>query len=54
MAIADRVGSIAPAVPVHVLGIPAQFIAHSSNPDHILSRLGLDGDGIAATIRERC
>jgi 1-deoxy-D-xylulose-5-phosphate synthase len=54
MAIADRVGAIAPAVPIHVLGIPSRFLAHSSSPDHILSQLGLDGDGIAATIRERC
>jgi 1-deoxy-D-xylulose-5-phosphate synthase len=54
MAIADRVGAIAPAVPVHVLGIPARFLAHAANPDHILSQLGLDADGIAATIRDRC
>jgi 1-deoxy-D-xylulose-5-phosphate synthase len=54
MAIADRIGAIAPAVPVHVLGIPARFLAHAANPDHILSQLGLDADGIADTIRERC
>jgi len=54
MTIADRIGAIAPAVPVHALGIPARFIPHSSSPDHILGQLGLDADGIARTIRERC
>jgi deoxyxylulose-5-phosphate synthase len=45
---------VAPAVPVHVLGIPARFIPHSANQDHILGQLGLDADGIVRTIRERC
>jgi 1-deoxy-D-xylulose-5-phosphate synthase len=54
MTIADRIGAIAPAVPVHVLGIPAQFIPHAASPDHILGQLGLDADGIARTIRESC
>jgi 1-deoxy-D-xylulose-5-phosphate synthase len=54
MTIADRVGALAPAVPVHVLGIPARFIPHAASPDQILGQLGLDADGIARTIRERC
>ena len=54
MTIADRIGAIAPAVPVHALGIPARFIPHCASPDHILGQLGLDADGIARTIRERC
>ncbi len=54
MTIADRIGAMAPAVPVHALGIPARFIPHSASPDQILGQLGLDADGIARTIRERC
>jgi 1-deoxy-D-xylulose-5-phosphate synthase len=54
MTIADRVGAMAPAVPVHALGIPARFIPHCASPDQILGQLGLDADGIARTIRERC
>ena len=54
MTIADRIGALAPAVPVHVLGIPDRFIPHAASPDHILGQLGLDADGIARTIRERC
>jgi 1-deoxy-D-xylulose-5-phosphate synthase len=52
--IADRVGALAPAVPVHVLGIPSEFIPHSASPDKILAELGLDADGIVRTIRETC
>jgi 1-deoxy-D-xylulose-5-phosphate synthase len=54
MTIADRIGAIAPAVPVHVRGIPAQFIPHAASPDHILGQLGLDAEGIARAIRESC
>jgi 1-deoxy-D-xylulose-5-phosphate synthase len=54
MTIADRIGALAPAVPVHVRGIPAQFIPHAASPDHILGQLGLDTDGIARAIRESC
>lgn len=35
---------------VITLGVPTQFIAHGK-PDAILARLGLDGEGIAATTR---
>jgi 1-deoxy-D-xylulose-5-phosphate synthase len=48
MAIADRIGSLAPAVPVEVLGLPARFMPHAERPEQILSRLGLDADGIEA------
>ena len=48
------IGGLAPAVPCHVLGIPARFIPHAASPDHILAQLGLDADGIAHTIRDRC
>jgi 1-deoxy-D-xylulose-5-phosphate synthase len=50
MTIADQIGAIAPEVPVHVLGIPTRYIPQAK-PDDILARLGLDADGIAATIR---
>ena len=41
------------AVPAHaVLGVPLQFIAHAK-PDVILSRLGLDAEGVADTVRRR-
>jgi 1-deoxy-D-xylulose-5-phosphate synthase len=50
MTIADRVGALAPAVPVEVLGVPTRFIPQAK-PDRILAQLGLDGDGIAAAAR---
>ncbi|MFV0258567.1 MAG: 1-deoxy-D-xylulose-5-phosphate synthase [Acidimicrobiales bacterium] len=37
---------------VDVLGVPTEYIAHD-NPDVILARLGLDGPGVAASIRAR-
>ena len=36
---------------VHVLGVPTTFIPHD-DADTILGRLGLDGPGIAATVRQ--
>jgi 1-deoxy-D-xylulose-5-phosphate synthase len=50
MTICERLGSMAPSVPVTVLGVPAAFIPHAK-PDVILARLGLDGAGIAAAVR---
>jgi 1-deoxy-D-xylulose-5-phosphate synthase len=44
-------GPATPAPPVISLGIPRSYIAQGK-PDHILARLGLDGPGIAASIRE--
>jgi 1-deoxy-D-xylulose-5-phosphate synthase len=35
---------------VEVLGVPVQFVPHG-NPDQILARLGLDAEGIVATVR---
>jgi 1-deoxy-D-xylulose-5-phosphate synthase len=35
---------------VHVVGVPTNFISHNK-PDRILAALGLDADGIAATVR---
>jgi 1-deoxy-D-xylulose-5-phosphate synthase len=35
---------------VEVLGVPAAFFAHG-RADQILARLGLDGDGIARSVR---
>jgi 1-deoxy-D-xylulose-5-phosphate synthase len=46
----DRIGAIAPAVPVEVLGTPMRFIPHG-DPKRIHARLGLDPDGIAASAR---
>jgi 1-deoxy-D-xylulose-5-phosphate synthase len=51
-AIADAIGAIRPEVPVDVLGTPNRFIPHGE-AHHILARLGLDADGIAARLRER-
>jgi 1-deoxy-D-xylulose-5-phosphate synthase len=35
---------------VTVLGVPVRFIPHGK-PDDILASVGLDADGIAATVR---
>ncbi len=50
MTIADRVHAISRTVPVEVLGIPTKFIPQGK-AERILALLGLDADGIAATIR---
>jgi 1-deoxy-D-xylulose-5-phosphate synthase len=50
MAIADQVHGIDPHRQVEVLGIPTRFIPQGK-PEHILAKLGLDADGIAATVR---
>ncbi len=51
MTIEDRLGAIAPATLVEVLGTPTRFLPHDGRPERILARLGLDADGIAATVR---
>ena len=51
MTIEDRIGALAPAVPVDVLGTPSRFIAHDGRPERILAQLGLDADGIATAVR---
>ena len=51
MSIADRIGALAPAVPIHVMGTPARFIAHDGRAEHIHHQLGLDADGITAAVR---
>ncbi len=50
MTIADQVHALAPTVPVEVLGVPTVFIPHAK-PDRILASMGLDADGIEATVR---
>jgi 1-deoxy-D-xylulose-5-phosphate synthase len=50
MSIADRIGLVAPAIPVVSMGVPLQFVPHG-DPKRILSRLGLDAEAIASTIR---
>ncbi|MCU1391955.1 MAG: dxs [Ilumatobacteraceae bacterium] len=50
MSIADQVHAITPATQVEVLGIPTRFIPQGK-ADHILARLGLDADGIEASVR---
>jgi 1-deoxy-D-xylulose-5-phosphate synthase len=52
MTIADRVHEITNDVVVEVLGLPTRFIPQGK-PDRILAQLGLDADGIVATVR-RC
>jgi 1-deoxy-D-xylulose-5-phosphate synthase len=47
-AIADQVHAISPEVHVETLGVPTQFVPHGK-PDAILTRLGLDANGITAT-----
>ncbi|MET0579660.1 MAG: 1-deoxy-D-xylulose-5-phosphate synthase, partial [Ilumatobacteraceae bacterium] len=51
MGIADRIGALAPAVPIHVMGTPARFIAHDGRAEAIHHQLGLDADGITAAVR---
>ncbi len=50
MTIADQVHALALTVPVEVLGVPTVFIPHAK-PDRILASMGLDADGIEATVR---
>jgi 1-deoxy-D-xylulose-5-phosphate synthase len=50
MTIAEQVHEIAPAVPVHNLGIPTRFIPQG-NADKILAAMGLDAAGIAAAVQ---
>ena len=45
--IAQRIGS---ATQVKVLGVPTEYLPHGK-PDAILTQLGLDGEGIANTVR---
>lgn len=49
--IADQVAEVDPAVPVVALGTPTRFIPHAAKPDQIHAQLGLDANGIAATVR---
>jgi 1-deoxy-D-xylulose-5-phosphate synthase len=49
-AIAREVHALDPSVRVEVLGVPTRFIPHAK-PDRILAALGLDADGIVATVR---
>jgi 1-deoxy-D-xylulose-5-phosphate synthase len=54
MFLADAMASASPegrVPPVTVLGIPRTFIAQDK-PDQILSRFGLDGPGLAQSVRE--
>ena len=51
MAIADRIGAIAPQVPVEVLGLPTRFFPHADRPEQILGRVGLDARRIVAAVR---
>jgi 1-deoxy-D-xylulose-5-phosphate synthase len=54
MTIEDRIGALAPTVPVEVLGTPSRFLAHDGRPERILAQLGLDADGISAAVRRFC
>jgi 1-deoxy-D-xylulose-5-phosphate synthase len=48
-AIRDAIAAIDPAVDVHVLGVPTQYIPHGK-VDAILAGFGLDADGIVRTV----
>jgi 1-deoxy-D-xylulose-5-phosphate synthase len=50
MTMADEIRTLAPAVPVKVLGLPPRFIPQGA-AEHILAQLGLDADGITAAAR---
>jgi 1-deoxy-D-xylulose-5-phosphate synthase len=52
MTIADQVHAVAPDLCIDVLGLPGRFIPQGK-PDRILAQLGLDAEGIAATVRRR-
>ena len=49
-AIRDRLHAAASDAVVDVLGVPTEYIPHG-DPGDILRGLGLDGAGIAATVR---
>jgi 1-deoxy-D-xylulose-5-phosphate synthase len=49
MSIGDQVSTA--TTRVEVLGVPVKFMPHGK-PDRILANLGLDADGIAASIRK--
>jgi 1-deoxy-D-xylulose-5-phosphate synthase len=49
--IAELVHAEALDVPVRVLGVPTRFVPQAK-PDRILAQLGLDGEGIAAAVRD--
>jgi 1-deoxy-D-xylulose-5-phosphate synthase len=50
--IAGRIGELAPAVPIDVLGLPTRFIPHGEAA-HILGQFGLDADGIERRLLAR-
>jgi 1-deoxy-D-xylulose-5-phosphate synthase len=47
---ADQIHEITATVPVTILGVPTKFIPQAK-PDKILAAMGLDADGIAASVR---
>ncbi|MET0908290.1 MAG: 1-deoxy-D-xylulose-5-phosphate synthase [Ilumatobacteraceae bacterium] len=50
--IAAKVCELSPGTVTRTLGLPTRFIPHAGSPEEILSALGLDHAGIAATVRE--
>ncbi len=50
-AVRDALGERGAECRVRVLGVPTEYIPHD-HPDVIHARFGLDGDGIAASVRE--
>jgi 1-deoxy-D-xylulose-5-phosphate synthase len=51
MSIADQVGAINSSIPLAHLGVPTRFISHAARPEEIHAQLGLDPDGIIASVR---
>jgi len=51
MSIGDAVGSLRTATEVSILGLPTKFIPHDPKSSAILSRFGLDVDGVVAAVR---
>jgi deoxyxylulose-5-phosphate synthase len=43
---------LSPGTVTRTLGLPTRFIPHAGSPEEILSALGLDHAGIAASVRD--
>ena len=54
MTIADRIGALAPAVPVEVFGVPTRFIPHRQARTTSSASSASTPTGIARTVRESC
>jgi 1-deoxy-D-xylulose-5-phosphate synthase len=51
MSVGDAVCALRTHTDVSILGLPTKFIPHDPKSNVILSRFGLDVDGLVTTIR---